>query len=316
MEGKTVQEILSEQHNQTLFAHDKSAQAFSALSTQVGALSTALLAQGAFTSVPVFSGKGNIEDWLAEIDKSSKINGLDDHNTCLLAWSKSRETASLIIGRRLEENPQISWKELRGSLEQNFGQIIDRGQAFTKLTSIRQSREEDISSYIERTMYLADKAYGQDYKDGNNAIVQSQLTSIFMEGLRSPELKLRIYRQNVSKIEEAIQIAKADDLSRKRFPNAFPSPRRVEEPMEIGRHRRGGCFHCGGPHPTRECRRRAMTPPNEGQRPPRNVREIRYTPNYNQNSEEVLREEDRRHKRCFRCHRPGHFFAQCKSAEN
>ena len=222
----------------------------------------------------------------------------------------------MLIGRTLEENPQVTWEKLKAILEQVFGQIIDRGQAFTKLTSIRQGRDEDICAYVERTLHLADKAYGQDWKTTENAVVQSQLTSIFMEGLRSPELKLRIYRQNVSKIEDAIQIAKADDLSRKRFPNAFPGLRRVEEPMEVGRHRRGGCFNCAGPHSTRECPQHLTTPPIRGQRPPRNVRVVQNSTTHRQESTESLREADRRYRRCFRCHRAGHFSAQCKNPVN
>ena len=122
-----------------------------------------------------------------------------------------------------------------------------------KLTGVRQGREEGISSYVERMLRLANQAYGPNWRNDPRDFIEDQLVSIFMEGLRSNDLKMRIYRKQVREIDEAIEIAKTEDLSKKRFPWASSSRQRNEEAMEVEHNRRRGCFKCGGPHQSSEC---------------------------------------------------------------
>ena len=315
----SIQELLDRQHAQIVEAHKLTADAFLAVHSQLGAVSGSLMTQGALNNIPEFTGKEKLSQWLQQINKFGKINGLSDKSICQLAWAKSKGTVSSLIGRKLEEVPGISWAQLKEVLKKEYGEIVDTQQAFAKLASIRQGREEDMTAYVERMLQLVDQAYGADWKAEINAVIESQLVAIFMEGLRSVDLKLRIYRKNVVKIDEAIRLAKAEDLSRKRFPTAFPGPfptaKRMETPMEIDRMRRPVCGKCQGSHPTRDCRRQ---PARSGPAPipPRGVRMVRNSGNVSNPKGSYEKDVDRKHGRCFHCHQTGHFWVNCPTRLN
>ena len=120
---------------------------------------------------------------------------------------------SRYVGRKLGEDPTVSWKSLREILETEYGTVIDRQQAFISLTGIRQHREESISAYTEKFLALAGRAYGEGWREPASELIQQQMVSIFMEGLRSVDLKLRIFRKRITKIDAAIEVAKSEDQS-------------------------------------------------------------------------------------------------------
>ena len=170
---------------------------------------------------------------------------------------------------------------------------------------------------------MADEAYGHGWRTRNNGLIEEQLATIFMEGLKDPSLKRTIYKKGVKTIEEATKIAKAEDRSKQRFPGEFQGNRREEMmeadrprrsnhsdrrvlPMEIDHHRRGGCFRCGGQHRAKDCR---TDVPNR-----RRVNALQVTPR--EYERERIAEEDRRLRRCFRCHKVGHQIRECMNRLN
>ena len=306
-----MSQLLQMHHEEAQQVQKQSAEAFEKLSVQLGKVTGSLLTQGALNSVSEFSGKEKFSDWIQQVEKCRLIHGLTEHDACQLVWAKSKDTVSRLVGRALKEKPETTFNELSALLEREYGDIVDKQQAFIKLTSVRQYRDEDMSSYVERLLQLADRAYGSGWRDDPRDYIEDQLVSIFMEGLRSQELKMRIYRKQVREIDEAIKIAKAEDFSKKRFPGVFTprqrndgvaQGRRHEEAMEVEHNRRGGCFNCGGPHRRQDCRERefrqkrvqAVQSQNRGQ------------------DDERLRQEDWRQRRCFNCHQVGHYAARCR----
>ena len=312
---------------------------FSALGTQLGKMNASLVTQGAMSGVSEFSGREKVTDWILEIDKCQSIHRLSDADTCQLAWAKSRGNASRQIGRKLKENPELEWAELKSGLEQEYGRIVDNQQAFVLLTNVKQGKEEAVSSFMERFLALTSRAYGEDWRTTQTELVQEQLVTLFMEGLRSQDIKLRIYRKQVKKVDEAINIAKAEELAKKRFPGDNTPRSRQEEEMEVDHHRRAGCFQCGGPHGQRNCPRNGREDKrihavvsqrlDKGDRNPNSGRleggKRRMGRRYdtasngwndqrgrNQDSSRIA-EDDRRYRRCFFCHQPGHYRFQCKA---
>ena len=318
-EPMSIHELLDRQHNQIVEAHKLTADAFLDVHSQLGAVSGALMTQGALNNISEFTGKERLSQWLQQINKFGKINGLSDKSICQLSWAKSKGTVSSLIGRKLEEDSGISWAQLKEVLKKEYGEIVDTQQAFAKLASIRQGRDEEMTAYVERMLQLVDQAYGADWKAEINAVIESQLVAIFMEGLRSMDLKLRIYRKNVVKIDEAIRLAKAEDLSRKRFPAAFPGPfpaaRRIETPMEIDRMRRPVCGKCQGSHPTKDCRRQPARA-GPAQMLPQRVRTVRNSEKVSRPKDSYEKELDKKYGRCFHCHQTGHYWVSCPSRLN
>ena len=300
----TVNQLLAMQHEQSLGIQRQNAEAFAALNVQMNRVGTSILTQGAFANVSDFSEKGNLRSWLSEIEKSRVINGLSEKDTCQLAWAKSKGHVSQMLGRKLKENPEIKWDQVKSCLEKEFGDIIDKQQAFIQLTSIRQGREKNVSAYVERMLALANRAYGSGWRDDPTDVIEEQMVSIFMEGLKSHEVKMRIYRKQVREINEAIEIAKAEDLSKKRFPGTTANRQRHEEDMDIGHYRKQACYFCGGAHRQRDCQKR--------KNPVRNVRVVNGRDTRYSQERRKLEEEDRRYRRCYNCHEKGHFVAQCR----
>ena len=304
----TINQLLSMQHEQISAVLQQigvqNATATSTMEDKLSQVSQTMLRIGAMGRLPTFSEKGKVTDWIQEVDKCRAIYNLTDGDTCQLAWEKTSGTVSRLVGRKLKENPRFTWAELKELLETEYGTVVDRQQAFINLTGVRQQKEEGVAGYTERFLAMTGKAYGEEWRSEITPLVEGQLVSIFMEGLRSRELKLRMYRKGTTTINEAIAVAKSEDLSKKRFPGM--SWRRAsdeEEPMEVDKVRRGGCFQCGGPHRSKDCRQQRTL-----QRPQR-VQAI-------DNRAPRQLEEDRLYRRCFRCHKVGHFRAQCRAPLN
>ena len=145
--------------------------------------------------------------------------------------------------------------------------------------------------YTERLLRLGRKAYGTEWN--STPLHKKQVIAVFLDGLKSIDLKKKVYVQKPDTLEDAIKIAKSDDVASRRFGGGGTSKIRVEEDMEIEHHRRLRCFHCGGAHNARQCRRGVNV---VGSRPPLSQRE-----------------RDRRDRLCYLCHKPGHFAAVCRS---
>ncbi len=304
----TVNQLLSMQHEQiSAVLQQIGAQGATAnrtMENKLGQVSQTMLRIGAMGRLPTFSEKGKVTDWIQEMDKCRSIYELTDSDTCQLAWEKTSGTVSRLVGRKLQENPRLTWTELKELLETEYGTVVDRQQAFINLTGVRQQREEGVAGYTERFLTMTGKAYGDDWRTEMTPLVEGQLVSIFMEGLRSRELKLRMYRKGTKTINEAIAVAKSEDLSKKRFPGmSWRGTSDEEEPMDVDKVRRGGCFQCGGPHRSKDCGQERTL-----QRP-RRVRAV-------ESRAPRQLEEDRRYRRCFRCHQAGHFRAQCRAPLN
>ena len=205
-------QILQEQH---LALQRQNAEVIERINGQLGRIGGSLVIQGLLDRVPEFTGKEKLEDWLQEINKSKLTHGLSDKEVCQLMWAKSRGTVSRVVGRKLTAQPATTHKELVTLLENEYGQLVDGQHAFSKLTKIKQGKDEELSSYIERLFQLVGKAYGEKWKTAHTDVVQPQLVGIFMEGLREREVKLRIYRKGVATLEEAIAIAKAEETEKR-----------------------------------------------------------------------------------------------------
>ena len=284
-------ELLRTQHDEVLQSHNLVRDSNATVFNEVRAIGSALIKQNALSYVSEYKGKGEVTPWLDELEKCRVFNDLHDNVMGRLAWQRSSGTVAAFIRRRLDETPAPTWVVLRKSLEKEFGRVVDSLQSFTIFTSVRQGRDEDVASYTERVLTLGKNAYGDKWEKDDT--VKAQALAVYLEGLRSREIKSRIFRANVTTLANAIEMAKSDDLCRRRFGGSpYVESTRREEPMQVESQRRSRCFHCGGSHRSAECRR--------------SVHAIRQ-PTLSQ------KERDRRERRCFLCHRTGHYAAKCRN---
>ena len=101
--------------------------------------------------------------------------------------------------------------------------------------------------------------------------MQRQLVGFFIDGLAHDYLKMKVMRENPVEFELAVGIiTEEQNLRQKCAPRTRfrsdadrPMHHRVrrhapQEPMEVDHSRGRGCYHCGGNHKARECRKGIM----------------------------------------------------------
>ena len=286
-----VIDVLKENHAQFLDSQAEIHRANVVLHNDLQSVGAAVLTQSALSSVPLLTNHANVSAWLEDIDKHVAVHGLNDAAVVNLAWARCKGTISSFIRRYREEHSTVSWSLLKAELVKEFGDEVDEEQAMSKFTSLRQHRDEDVTSYTERLLKLGRRAYGSEWNDSE--LHKRQAKAVFLDGLRSMELKKEIYSKQPKSLEEAITIAKTDDMASRRFECKSEASHRHEVPMEVEHQRPRRCFHCGGPHSARQCRKGINT---VGSRP-----------------HLTQQEKDRRDRLCYVCHKPGHFAAACRS---
>ena len=283
--------LLKAQHEQMLEKQALLTTSTAQLNANINNVGGTMVIQNALSAIPELKGKGEITPWLDELEKCRICNDLPDMVMGKLAWQRSSGTVASFIRRQMVEKPTQTWVELRTALEKEFGKVVDEYQSFTLFAALRQRRDEDVGSFTERFLTLGQATY----KDGWNVneTAKTQALAVYMEGLRSQEMKTRIFKSGVKTLDEAIKMAKFDDLCRRRFGGSLGlETLRREEPMEVGSHRRSSCYHCGGAHRSKDCRRSVQS-----------MNKKMFS----------QRERDRRDRRCYVCHRTGHFAAQCRN---
>ena len=290
-ERPAVVDVLREHHTQFIASQKEIHSANVLLHHDLQSVGAAVLTQSALSSVPLLTNQANISAWLEDIDKHVAVHGLNDTAVVNLAWARCKGTISSFIRRYREENSTVLWSNLRAELVKEFGDEVDEEQAISRFTSLRQRRDEDITSYTERLLKLGRRAYKSEWN--NSELHKKQAKAVFLDGLRSMDLKKKIYGKKPESLEEAIKIAKTDDMASRRFDCKQETSHRHETPMEVEHQRHHRCFNCGGPHSARQCRKGVNT--------------VRSRPQWSQ------QEKDRRDRLCFLCHKPGHFAAVCRS---
>ena len=289
---------------------------FGILSRQIGSIASSLITTGSFHFVPAYDGKASkLHEWTQELEKLKSVFGLSETDLKTLAWSRAKGTVSTFLGRLLTEQPEITWPQVKAELEKTFGHVVDQQMAFSLLRNVKQDTGEDIHSYAEKLLQSAKKAYKDEWNP-RDPLTSHQMIGLFLDGLSSYELKVKIYKEKPTTLSDAIELAKQEDASKKRFRR---TPGRIEEPMEKDHRRLNGCYSCGGPHQRRHCpkdRRREDRPNKISviQNPPMGTDRTR--DQWQNQSRETQQQLDWRLRRCFLCHRPGHMARDCRANLN
>lgn len=233
---------------------------FQNLIQELSHVSKALATSSVSNTLEPFGGDSKFfKLWLQNIDKQAFVLGCTEETKVTIAFQSSRGMVSEFIGRHLRANPNCAWPDLKEELKKQYGDVIDRQHAMTVLRSARQTKES-VQVFAQRLLGLAEDAFLGELE---NPVAQQQLTTIFVDGLTSTELKTKMIRENHPNFEAAVQAAVKEQHTRQRVQarlgKATPSTyltRNEEEPMEVDQSRRMKCFHCEGPHKARFCPRR------------------------------------------------------------
>jgi hypothetical protein len=103
----------------------------------------------------------------------------------------------------------------RAILTASIKVTTDHRQAFFILRNRRQKSDETIQPFSDELFTLSHKAYPN--LRGHEAFIETELIEIFINGLRSPELQLKLLRESPRTLMDAVKIALAENDVLKRW---------------------------------------------------------------------------------------------------
>ena len=213
--------------------------------------------------------ENKFEVWIQNMEKYFTLIDAKETDKCRVAIITTGGEIGDFIYKIIEGNKSISWIGLTQVIREYIGVTHYAHHYFRKLVNIKQYRQENMQDYIQRIIFLVDKAYS--IGDKSATIVQQQIKNCFIEGLADPEVKIFVLGNEPPTVESAYQLARSEDKLRARVrtpPNIDHAPieicharRRAVHINAIGHDRRShdrcdGRINHGTAHPLRYYRDR------------------------------------------------------------
>jgi hypothetical protein len=189
------------------------------VTNELQGLRSALSFDNISRAIKTFDGsQANLRNWLTEVDKFAFINRIDDNAAKLIAYQSAGGKCSEFLQRVFQEYPRGSWEEIKEQLIAKFGETTDHRQTFFILRNTHyrgQKSDETIQAISDELYTLSRKAYPN--LRGHEAFIETELIEISIDGIRSPELQLKLLRESPRTLMDAVKIALAENDVLKRW---------------------------------------------------------------------------------------------------
>lgn len=186
------------------------------LNLHLASLSNSVNVHTALNRIEVFDGdEKHFRNWIKSLEKYAILSKIPQIEIKQLAFSTSTGYVSDSIQRRLKKFPDETWDSLKGELNARFGMVSDAHFAGTMLRKLRQKYDENIQVFSERLLSLAEETYG-DLPGGIEAH-ERELLGIFIDGIRSNSIRLKLMRENPDCFATAVKSATKEQNLRLRF---------------------------------------------------------------------------------------------------
>lgn len=214
--------------------------------------------------------------WIKSLQKFALLERVEPEKLKLFAFRASTGAVSDFIQRYLNAEPNATWEALKNELAQRFAEITDSQHILSLLRGIRQAEKENVQIFAKRLLSLAEQAPG---------VTEEQLVGIFVDGLYSDKLRLKVMRDDPKTIAAAIKSARQEYTLQQRFylrtgRDYFAPQSSCGEPMEIDHYR-----------------------PNQNKRP---FGEKRYLPRPKHQKVSAVEVRYNKEIVCWNCHKKGH----------
>lgn len=184
-----------------------------AIHDKLSSVSNVLELQSVKKLVPTYDGKPeHFREWVENIEKYNALTNLNQNNCKKIAFQTSQGPCSGFIRRYIGDNPDCSWDEIKNELSKRFSDVAHGSLALRMLYQIKQNPGENVQSYAERILSLAEIGFAGE----NNATVRGQLIDIFVNGLANEQLKLTILRKEPVTLNDAVAIATNENIIQQR----------------------------------------------------------------------------------------------------
>ena len=175
---------------------------------------------------------GNFRLWLGELEKYFILAQVSEAEKCQAVLLSTRGPIGNYVQTMIAGNPQITWSNIKAALEEYCEELTDPHKVFVELANIRQGRQEGIHPYMDRLLRLARGAYVGNHL--NEPIIGNQVKNFFIQGLRDPDIKLAIIKEDPQTVDAAYQKAVLENRWRVRI----KTDTYTHEPMEVCHARR------------------------------------------------------------------------------
>ena len=103
----------------------------------------------------------------------------------------------------MTQNRNHNWGQMKTQLAVRFSDVTDGQMALSLFRQCKQKSGESIHNYAQRILSLAEAAYDNQ---GGDAI-ERQLINIFIAGLATDQLKMKILRDQPAKLQGTVAVA-------------------------------------------------------------------------------------------------------------
>ena len=170
-------------------------------------ISQELSSQGSLNKITPFDGTdlSKFRVWTREVSKQCAILGLNEDAKKRVLFSTASGAVSLFLERYLRENDQATYKQILDELRKRFSNMANTHTALQALRHLQQKSHENIQTFYEKLLDLAEQAFLNDAinEQGN----QDQLLTIFIDGLTDVRIRRHVIRKRPRNVGEALSHA-------------------------------------------------------------------------------------------------------------
>ena len=170
-------------------------------------ISQELSSQGSLNKITPFDGTdlSKFRVWTREVSKQCAILGLNEDAKKRVLFSTASGAVSLFLERYLRENDQATYKQILDELRKRFSNMANTHTALQALRHLQQKSHENIQTFYEKLLDLAEQAFLNDAinEQGN----QDQLLTIFIDGLTDIRIHRHVIRKRPRNVGEALSHA-------------------------------------------------------------------------------------------------------------
>ena len=201
-----------------------------------------LRCQNVINGVRRFAGGSSqsFVEWSQDMERVRHILQGDDERMRVLTLHTLTGSASKYGSRLVENNPGITWCDLKKALEDRYNDQADLQFARITLQQMKQKRGQSIQTFYEDLISTAKQAFRGDNLQDN--WIQNTLVGIFMEGVQDEGLAKKLIRKRPDTLDRALEIAIEEAQTEKCYElrRGRVKSERIETPMEIDQVAVGG----------------------------------------------------------------------------
>ena len=174
------------------------------LLSELRIISQELSSLGTLNRITPFNGSdlSKFRIWTRDVSKQCAILGLNEDAKKRVLFSTANGPVSLFLERFLRDNETATYKQILDELRKRFSNTANTHAAQQALRHLKQSPQENVQTFYEKVLDLAEQAFVDDaINDPGN---QNQLLTLFIDGLADVRIRKCVIRKRPKTLNDAL----------------------------------------------------------------------------------------------------------------